>query len=328
MFQIFVIVVCGLLVAVLAALGGMIVLGTRQPKPPLASVGEPFEHVDFRDLSAVEKIPARHGSPIAFRVWRENPLSPNPALIVIAVHGSSATSSSLHPLAKALSAEGIPVYAPDIRGHGETGVRGDIDYAGQLDDDLADFVAAVRSRHPHAKLVLLGFSSGGGFALHTAATPLGKDFARTVLLSPFLGPRAPTYRQGEMWAAPFIPRIIALALLDRVGIHAFDHLTVLAFAIDPKRADILTSHYSWILTRAFATNDYAADLRDASCPLAVLVGEKDELFAADKFAPTIAAIRTDIPVTVIPGLSHVEITTDPRAVPAIVMAVRGADLPK
>jgi non-heme chloroperoxidase len=328
MLRIFVIVVCGLLVAVIAALAGMIAFGTSTPAAPLASVGKPFERVDFSDLPAVERIPARNGTPIGFRVWRENPPSPDPKLVVIAIHGSSATSASLHPLGKALSAAGIPVYAPDIRGHGATGTRGDIDYAGQLDDDLADFVAAVRARHPNAKLVLLGFSAGGGYALHAAALPLGKMFERTVLLSPMLGVRSPTYRPTQAWAAPFIPRIIALSLLDRIGIHAFDHLTVLAFTIDPRRADILTSHYSWLLTRAFATNDYAADFRDASSPLAVLVGEKDELFAADKFAPTIAAIRTDIPVTVIPDLSHIELTTDPRAVPAIIAAVRGADLPK
>jgi alpha-beta hydrolase superfamily lysophospholipase len=321
---IFAIVVCGVAVTIVAALAGMIAFGTGEPERPLASVHEPFEHVDFSDLPAVEKIPARSGTPVAFRVWRENPPAPDPALVVIAIHGSSATSASLHPLGKALSAEGIPVYAPDMRGHGATGTRGDIDYAGQLDDDLPDLVAAIAARHPNAKLALLGFSSGGGYALHAAATPLGKKFARVVLLSPMLGVQSPTYRPTQAWAKPFIPRIIALSLLNRVGIHAFDHLTVLAFAIDPKRADIFTSHYSWLLTRAFATNDYAADFRAAPSPIAVLVGEKDELFAADKFAPTIAAVRTDIPVTVIPGLSHIQLTTDSRAVPAIVAAVRGA----
>ena len=74
---------------------------------------------------------------------------------------------------------------------------------------------------------------------------------------------------------------------------------------------------------AFGTTDYAADLRNASSPMAILVGEQDELFAASKFPPTIAAIRTDIPVTLVPGLNHIEMTTDPRAVPAIVAAIRG-----
>jgi alpha-beta hydrolase superfamily lysophospholipase len=325
MFRVLAILVAGVLVAIVAALAGMILFGTSTPAPPLASIGEPFTKVDFSDLPAIQTMPAHDGTPIAFRVWREKPPSPDPQLVVIAIHGSSAMSASLHPLARALSADGIPVYAPDIRGHGQTGRRGDIDYPRQLDDDLADLVAAVRARHANAKLVLLGFSSGGGFALHTAATPLGKSFARTVLLSPMLGPRAPTYRPTQAWAAPYIPRIIALSLLNRVGIHAFDHLTVLAFAINPQRADILTSHYSWLLTRAFATNDYAADLRNASSPISVLVGDKDELFDAGRFAPTIAAVRTDIPVTIIPDLSHIEITTDPRAAPAIAAAVRSAD---
>ena len=145
MLRIFALVVGGLVIAVVVALGAMLAFGTSKPAPPLASVSDPFKSVDFRDLPAVETIPAHHGSPIAFRVWRENPPMSDPALVVIAIHGSSGSSSSLHPLAKALSAQGIAVYAPDIRGHGRTGVRGDIDYAGQLDDDLADFVAA-RSR--------------------------------------------------------------------------------------------------------------------------------------------------------------------------------------
>ena len=112
-------------------------------------------------------------------------------------------------------------------------------------------------------------------------------------------------------------------MLDRVGIHAFDHLTTLSLAIDPARTDILTGHYSWLLMRAFGTNDYAADLRNTRTPLAVVVGQNDELFAADKFAPTIDAVRPGTPVAIVPGLSHTALTTDPRAVPAILAAVRG-----
>jgi non-heme chloroperoxidase len=321
--KIFVIVVAALVITIAAALAGMLAFGTSDAPPVLTSLGEPFRHVDFSDLPPAEKMPASHGTPIAYRVWREKPPSPDPALVVIAIHGSSAQSASIHPLGKALSGEGIPVYAPDIRGHGDTGTRGDIDYAGQLDDDLADFVAAVRSRHPSAQLVLLGFSSGGGYALHAAASPLGKMFARAVLLSPMLGIDAPTYKPDQRYARPFIPRIMALLLLDRVGIHAFDHLTTLLLAIDPARTDILTGHYSWLLMRAFGTRNYVADLRNAQIPLAVVVGENDELFAAEKFAPTVDAIKPGTPVTIVPGLSHTALTTDPSAVPAIVAAVRG-----
>lgn len=323
MLRMIVIVIAAVVAAIVLALAAMIVFGTGAPKAPLASIGKPFESVDWRGLPALEQIPARAGGTIGYRVWRESPQTDAPSLVVIAIHGSSASSSSLHPLGKALSTQGIAFYAPDIRGHGATGRRGDIDYAGELDDDFADFVAFVRAPHPHAELALMGFSSGGGYALHLSALPVARNFARAVLISPMLGAMAPTYRPGEMYAKPFIPRIIALVLLNHIGIHWFDHLPTLALAIDPSRADILTGRYSFLLMRAFGTADYAADFRQARIPLAVLVGGNDELFDPAKFAPTIGAVRADVPVTIIPGLSHIEMTTEPAAVPAIAAALRG-----
>jgi non-heme chloroperoxidase len=320
-----IIIVVVLAAVTAAALAGMIAFGTSATPELLASLGAPFRKVNFSDLPPVQTLPANNRSPIAYRVWQPSPPAADPPLVVIAIHGSSSQSASMHPLGKALAAQGIPVYAPDIRGHGATGVRGDIDYAGELDDDLADFTTMVRAKNPNAKLVLIGFSSGGGYALHVAATPLGQMFARTVLLSPMLGAFAPTYRQDGNYAKPFIPRIIAIMVLDRVGIHAFDHLTTLLLAIDPARSDILVGHYSFLLMRAFGTKDYAADVRNAHNPLAVVVGEKDELFYADKFAPTLDAVRPGIPVTIVPGLSHTALTTDPSAVPAILAAVRGPE---
>jgi alpha-beta hydrolase superfamily lysophospholipase len=317
------IVICGGFVAIAAALAGTLAFGTNAPAPPLASLSAPFRAVNFSDLPAVQTLSLNNRSPIAYRAWLPNPAPADPPLVVITIHGSSAQSASMHPLGKALSAEGIPVFAPDIRGHGGTGVRSDIDYASELDDDMADFVAMVRGKYPDAKLVLMGFSSGGGYALHLAATPLGKNFARAVLLSPMLGPFAPTYRQEQKYATPFIPRIMSLAVLNRIGIHAFDHLTTLLLAIDPSRTDILVGHYSWLLMRAFGTGDYAADVRNAQTPLAVVAGEKDELFDANKFGPTLNAERPGIPATVVPGLSHTALTVDPSAVPAILAAVRG-----
>ena len=324
--QMLLIIVCGLAAGTVVAIGGMIAFGTSPAPKPLASIGDPFKTVDFSDLPAAETVAARRGSPITFRHW--DPPNPGaPGLVVIAIHGSSASSNSLHPLGKALRAEGFTVYAPDIRGHGATGERGDIDYAGQLDDDLADLTAMVNARHPNAPLALLGFSSGGGFALREGATALGTSFARIALISPFLGPFAPVVRPGggTAWATAFVPRIIALSLLERAGIHAFEHLPVVAFAVLPEQAKFLTPTYSFLLQRDFGTNDYAADLRTASVPLAVVVGEKDELFDPGRFAPTIEAIRPNTPVTIVPGLNHIGMTLDPSAVPALVAALRGGE---
>ena len=62
--------------------------------------------------------------------------------VAIVIHGSSGSSGgTIHALSQALAAHGVETWAVDIRGHGTSGTRGDIGYVGQLEDDLADFVA-------------------------------------------------------------------------------------------------------------------------------------------------------------------------------------------
>lgn len=319
----FLIVAAAVFVLTPAALAGMIAFGTSDPPPPLTSIVDPFRAVDFSDVPKAEAIRMRDGAPLSVHVYRATPR--NPERVVIAIHGSSAFGASMHPLAKALRDAGITVYAPDIRGHGASGRRGDIDYAAQLDDDLADLTTAIRAAHPNAKLTLLGFSSGGGFALHSAATPTGKQFDRAILISPMLGPRAPTIRpEAYTWARPFIPRIIGLTILDRIGVHTFENLPALAFAVpaDKEAASRLAGIYSFRMLMAFGTKDYAADLRNAQCALAVIVGGADELFAGDRFPATIRAERTDVSVNVIPGLGHAAMVIDRRAFDAIIAAIQ------
>jgi hypothetical protein len=41
--------------------------------------------------------------------------------------------------------------AVDIRGYGASGMRGDIAYIGQLDDDMTDLVGELRKSHAAAK---------------------------------------------------------------------------------------------------------------------------------------------------------------------------------
>lgn len=307
-------------VLIVAALAGMIAFSTAAPPPYLASISAPFAKVDFSDLPKADTVIARDGTTLGYRVWA----APGATTTAIVIHGSSANSASMHALAKGLQRDGITVYAPDIRGHGASGRRGDVEAAASLDNDLADFIALVRSRQPQSRLVLLGFSSGGGFALHAAATSAGSAFERAVLVSPMLGVNAPTVRTtDDRWAAPAIPRIIGLLALDRIGISAFQDLPVLAFAVAPGNPADLTDRYSFRLMRAFATRDYVADLRAAKSPLVVVVGARDELFDAAKFEPTVKAVRADVPVTVVPDLNHIEMITDARAWPALLAAIKG-----
>ena len=69
-----------------------------------------------------------------------------------------------------------------------------------------------------------------------------------------------------------------------------------------------------------AGDDYLADIRRAVRPVQVLVGGSDELLAAERVKAEFQSQRSDIPVTIIPGLGHSDMVTRPDAIRALVAA--------
>jgi alpha-beta hydrolase superfamily lysophospholipase len=295
-----------------------------RPPPHLTSISDTARAVDRSTMPGLERFQARDGTSLAYRHYPPRGASTGRAAIVI--HGSSGSSTSMHAIADALAARGVESFAVDIRGHGASGMRGDIGYLGQLEDDLADFVTVVRKTVPSAPLTLLGHSAGGGFALRVAASPIQNLFERTILTAPYLGYDAPTNRPGGGgWANADIPRIIALQILRRIGITCCDGLPVVAFAVPPNSEKILTPTYSARLTRNFATSGYRADLAAATKPVTIFSGAEDELMLADKYAETVHAIAPSVDVKLIEGANHMAIVSVPKVVSAIAddVAMRG-----
>ena len=305
----------GLAGALALVLGGMI--ATRLVHPPeLKSISETVGRVDRSTMPALQRFSARDGTELAYRHYpaRATPVGK----IAILVHGSSGSSVAVHALADGLAAHGIDTFAPDIRGHGGSGTRGDIGYLGQLEDDLADLVTEVRKSVPAQPIVLLGHSAGGGFALRAASAPIQDLFARTILLSPYLGYDAPTNRDNSGgWASPDIPRILALGLLSRIGVSCCEALPALAFAVRPNSEKYVASTYSYRLLRNFATRGYKPDLTAAKHPVTLIAGADDELMQADKYADAVHAVAPAVDVRLIPGVNHMEIVSAPQAVSAI-----------
>jgi alpha-beta hydrolase superfamily lysophospholipase len=284
--------------------------------PELSSVSQAARAVDRSTMPDLERFSARDGTNLAYRHYPARGAASDK--IAILIHGSSGSSIAVHALADALAARGVETYAPDIRGHGGSGTRGDIGYLGQLENDLEDLVAVVRKTAPSQPLTLLGHSAGGGFALRVASSPIQKLFARTVLLAPYLGYDAPTNRPGSGgWASPDIPRFLALAALHRLGIECCEALPTLAFAVPPNSEAILAPTYSYRLMRNFATRGYQADLAAATKPLALISGAADELMIADKYADAVHAVAPSVDVKLIDGVDHMGIVGNPRAVAAV-----------
>src|SRR6202050_1089739 len=218
-------------------LAGMIASPVQRP-PELMSVSKTAGAVDRSTMPGLDRFHARDGTELAYRHYPA--VSPATGQIAVVVHGSAGASVTVHALADALAKRGVETSAPDMRGHGGSGTRGDIVYLGQLEDDLSDFVGEIRKVHPDAPLTLIGHSSGGGFALRVAASPIQNLFVRTVLLAPYLGHDAPSSRQNAGgWAGPDLPRFIGLSVLRRLGIVCCEQLPTVAFAVGPNTSAIL-----------------------------------------------------------------------------------------
>ncbi len=303
----------GLTVVVLGALGGVLAFNAPVKPPPLASISGPFADVDFSDLPAVQTYAARDRAKLGYRVYEGGGEQ-----VVVLIHGSSDDGAGMHPLAKALRDAGASVYVPILRGHGNFGRSGDIDYIGQLGDDLADFVAVLRPLHPNASFSLIGFSSGGGFVLRAIATPDEKLFDRFIMISPALPQGAPTIRPDTGgWVSVPKPRIIVLAILNRVGIDWFNGLPIVAFATS-STAPNLTGVYSFRLAVDFgAPRDYLNALGRSRKPAALLVGGSDELFYPDRFAPLFEPVRPDLHITIVPGIGHIGMSVAPAGIAAV-----------
>jgi alpha-beta hydrolase superfamily lysophospholipase len=297
-----------------------------QPLPELQAISRVRGTVDLSSLPAVERFQGRDGTWLGFRHYAAGRAPTGRVAIVI--HGSSGSSGgTIHALSQALAARGVETYALDMRGHGVSGTRGDIGYVGQLEDDLADFVAVLRKTVPSAPLTLVGHSSGGGFALRVAGSPIQNLFERFVLLAPYLGYDAPSTRaQSGGWASADIPRIIALMALRTVGINCCEALTVLALAVPPNSEKALVGIYTDRLMRNFGVSgDYRRDLAAATRPLTIFAGADEELMFADKYAEAVRGAKGAVDVKLIDGINHMGIVAAPKAMSIIAddVATRG-----
>lgn len=307
------------IVAVVGVTAAAIAFGTSAPRRPMDSVIDVAKTVDRSGMPAISTFAARDGTSLAYRAY---PV-PGSAQVALLFHGSSDSSQGMHAVAKTLQTSGVSAYAVDVRGHGDSGLRGDIAYIGQLEDDVVDLIAHLRTAHVGARFMAVGHSSGGGFVLRLAGTAYTRALLHGfVATAPYLHYGAVTSRgvDGGGWAQPFTLRIIALTTLHLAGIEAFSGLPVIAFSLPPDAPG--TKTYSYRLYRNYGPHEnFVNDVRQGNHPVAVIAGTADEIFRADRYDEAFVAVRPLVQVQLIDGLGHMAIVSDPRALAAIRTAV-------
>ena len=309
----------------LATLGAVIAFDAPS-QPPTLAAGDTLPGIagwNMAEVPPVLRVAARDGAPLAYRLY---PGRPDRAIVL--VHGSSGASISMHKLAQSLQAAGASVYSISLRGHGGSGMtNGDTSYKTQLDDDLVDFVKATGLADARIRKTLAGFSSGGGFVLRTAANANRLLFDDYLAISPYVGYDSPTSRpKAGGWVDVAVPRVVALTILDRLGLPLFQALPVVRFATEAAASDSRTPVYSYRLQVGMQLGlDWRAAIGRIDRPLQIIVGSNDALFIASEFKPLFERLNPAIGVTVVPGPGHLDMIVDPVATQVI--ATRWRQMP-
>lgn len=297
--------------------GGLIL--SQWPSGKITGEGLDFEKLtlEHRPIDP-ERFTARDGTEMNVRVRDgEGPL-------VVIVHGSGGHGAAYDWLGAQVAQTGAKVLVPDLRGHyGSDGPRGDVDYIGQYEDDLADMVAQYKAEGQ--KVVMVGHSSGGGLVTRFAGGEHGRLLDGAVLMAPFLKHDAPTIRQnGDGWARPLVRRLIGLSMLNGFGITMANGLTVMEFKLpDSDLAETMTSAYSFRLNTSFGPrDDYLADV--AALPkFQVIVGAEDEAFFAAEFEPLMSGVTDNGSYHILDGVSHLDVFLNEDAANLIAEFVNG-----
>lgn len=246
---------------------------------------------DAADVALAVPMNISNGSPM---MVRDYPSAASNAPILILLHGSGWHGAQFDRLARKL-AQFAYVLVPDLRGHGVSPERrGDVDYIGQLEDDLAQLISFVR--RPDRPVILAGHSSGGGLVVRFAGGAHGDLIDGAILMAPFLKYNAPTTRPNSGgWAQPLTRRIIGLSMLNALNITRLNSLPVIQFnfptsVLTGPLGNTATPSYSFRLNTSFAPrSDYLKDIA-ALPPFLVIAGRKDESFFADQYEPVMSAV--------------------------------------
>ena len=55
--------------------------------------------------------------------------------------------------------------------------------------------------------------------------------------------------------------------------------------------------------------------------MALLIGSEDEINIADRYAPLLTPVKPDLAIEVLPGIAHINLISDPKALRATAAAV-------
>jgi non-heme chloroperoxidase len=313
----------------LACLGGLFLLAlatalvlVASSPPPRPKPQDVFGFSSLKgqavntEIPPPKRYPARDGEELAYRFYDSSS-----DRVLIFIHGSSYHGGGYHALASFISQSGAAkVVLPNLRGHYQSGPRrGDVDYVGQYEDDIADLIAVLRRDGMQGPVTLGGHSSGGGLVIRFAGGAHKDAVSNYLALSPVI-PTSPAVRAGTAggWATLHFRRLYGLLALNAIGIRGFNALPIVAFNKPAQYWDgTETLSYSYRLNVSYHPRyRYAEDIRAMDRAL-VLVGANDEAVDGEALRTVFASSAPRAQVMVLPNVNHFGIFSDEAALRTI-----------
>ena len=253
------------------------------------------------------------GTALPYRRWL--PHAP-PTVVLLALHGMNDSRDAWEYPAPDFAAAGIAVFSPDQRGFGATQTRGLWPGAKGFTADIRVMAGLLRSRYPHARLILMGESMGAATLMVLATEPDPPPVDGYVLIAPAVWGRATMnwLMRASLWFFNHTVPGLTITGGGLVKVTASNNREALVrLSTDP-----LTIHG----TRVDAINGLV-DLMDEAlaaaphfhAPSLFLYGGRDELVPARATAQMWRALPSGVVRAFYPDGYHLLLRDKARAVP-------------
>ena len=258
-----------------------------------APVTAPLGLLDSAPAVARESFTTHDGLSLPLRRWEVA----NSRAVIVALHGMNDYSNAFDMPATAWAGEGITTYAYDQRGFGRAPHPGLWPGAEAMRRDLADCVAAVRTRHPGLPLFVLGESMGGAVVLTALASDRPLEADGIILVAPAVWSREdmPLPYRAALWlTAHTVPWMTLTG--SGLKIWPSDNIPMLRkFSRDP--LVIKATRTDAVRGLANLMDDArraAGDLKNPP-PLLMLTGEKDQVIPRPPTEAVMHALKAHAP---------------------------------
>ena len=216
----------------------------------------------------------------------------NGAKKVVLIHGNMSSSVHLQTTMEALESE-YTVYAPDLRGFGDSTYDKEFDSLGELADEVCEFIDALGIGNCY----LCGWSTGGGVAMECAVArpervmglvlldsvpPTGYPmFKKGPDFQPIISEPLKTKEEVASDPVQVVPALNALKTGDRATMQYFWDLTI--YHLNKPDPDDCEVYLDGIMKQrnlvdvdyALLTFNIVSRLPAIKCPITILHGEKD-----------------------------------------------------